>query len=295
MITMGLGSGPAPGPPVLSEVRTAHGAYGLRLRGLEGAKLLSEVGGDAPCLDVTFDYGVVSATEQRIDRDGAEIALIDRGWVSLKRSGQARFVLPRPIDPDEILHPWLVPAAATFNAWHGREVFHGGVVARRGNAIALLGEKMDGKSSLLAWLSHTPDIDVLADDLVVVDGRTVYAGPRCIDLRKGSAPALIGGMRQRVVRDGERLRLTLPPCPASAALSAMVILCWGSSEGEVSLQRLTAAAGLESLLPHSLSEGPPTGLLPLLDIPVWLLIRPRTWDSMPAVMQRVCELMDPVQ
>ncbi len=128
------------------------GAYGLRLAGLDVDQLLPRVAADAPRLEVSLSRGCVTHREEEFLTDRAEISLLDGGWISLTRAGRADFTLPYAVSAEELLHPWLVPAAATFNGWFGRQVLHGGVLAREGRALAVLGEKEAGKSSLFAWL-----------------------------------------------------------------------------------------------------------------------------------------------
>ena len=159
------------------EEPSTPGVYGLQLRGLDEATLLSRVNLRAPALNVSIELGEIAKRVELFEDDRAEISLIEYGWISLTREGHARFLIPAPVPVDEIVHPWLVPAAATFNGWHGRQVLHGGVFSHDGRAVAVLGEKEDGKSSLLAWLSRDEEIEILADDLVVVENRTVFAGP----------------------------------------------------------------------------------------------------------------------
>jgi hypothetical protein len=275
--------------PASQRVATVPGVYGLRLGGLNGSTLLAEVNVSAPRLDVSIEIGRVCDRTESFEDQTAEISLIDNGWISLRRSGQAHFVLASETPPDEILHPWLVPAAATFNGWHGRHVLHGGAFAREGAAVALLGEKEDGKSSVLAWLAAAGAADVLTDDLVVVQEQEVFSGPRCIDLRPGSAE-LLGRAEGRLVRSASRVRMILPPCPASALLSAIVVLEWGSGP-EVKLHPLTAAQGIAALLPHALNAGGGDRLLELIGVPVWVLERPRNWASMDQVSETLLGLL----
>ncbi len=269
------------------------GAYGLRLTGLDAGGLLARVRCDAPELAVRFSRGRVTDRAEQFMPDRAEICLIDDGWISLERSGHAELILPEPIPAEEMLHPWLVPAAATFNGWLGRQVLHGGVYARGGRAIAVLGDKEAGKSSLFAWLAGTDEFEILADDLVVVEAGSVFAGPRCIDLREGSVEALAPTSRRWLVRDASRFRVELPPCSDAAELVGIVILGW-SSGVDVALHRLGPTDALTSLLPHALGGGERGlhgRLLDLLHLPTWVLQRQRDWGVMPLVEQQLRRLL----
>lgn len=281
------------GPAGTSGEVDAPGAYGLRLSGLTAAERLAHVERDAPQLEVSFSCGRVHDRTERFTADRAEIALIDDGWISLERSGRAELILPQAVPEEEMLHPWLVPAAATFNGWLGRQVLHGGLYARDGRAVAVLGDKQAGKSTLLTWLALTDEFDILADDLVVIEDGLAFAGPRYIDLRTGSLDVLGPSNRHRLVRDGSRLRLELPAAAPAAELVGVVILNWWRSP-EVALRSLAPSEGLASLLPHALGGGERGlhgRLLDLLHVPTWMLLRPRDWSIMPAVEEQLRGLL----
>jgi hypothetical protein len=267
------------------------GVYGIRIGGLDAFSLLAEVDADAPGLELSFEFGQVGDRTETFTEDRAEISLVEGGWMSLTRSGEAHLVLPRPTAAEEILHPWLVPAAATFNGWQGRQVLHGGAFCRDGRAVAILGAKEDGKSSMLAWLSGMPEVEILADDLVIVDEGTVFAGPRCIDLRPGSLQAVRESCAHRLVRDATRMRLGLGPCSPTAALEGIVILAWNEGP-EVTIEALSPSEGVIALFPHALNAGRRGFLLDLLEMPIWVLRRPKSWSAMPAVADRLLGLLD---
>lgn len=281
-------SSQAPGG-VTADVATAPGVYGLEIRGIVDDSVLARVKTPAPTLAISIEVGRVDDRTESFKDEHAEISLIDDAWVSLTRSGRAHFVLPSAVPAEEVLHPWLVPAAATFNRWHRRHVLHGGAVARDGRAVAVLGNKEDGKSSLLAWLATAGDVEILTDDLIVIREGVVFPGPRCIDLRPESALPL-GRAGSRLVRGASRLRMNLPPCESEAVLTALVVLAWGS-EPEVRLRELSPTEGIASLLPHAISSAEGDRLLELVGLPVWLLERPRAWTGMPAAAEHLLALL----
>lgn len=275
-------------------VAVTPGVYGLRTVGLDADGLLSTVPAASPVLTVACRRGQADGWVEQYGADGAEIPLVDGGWVSLSRDGNAQFIVPTAIAPEELLHPWLVPAAATFNGWLGRQVLHGGVIAREGRAIAILGAKESGKSSLFAWLAAREGFEILADDLVIVENGEVFAGPRCIDLREGSIRLVQSDKSRRLVRDASRLRLELPPCSASAHLAGVVVLGW-SGDDELRMRSLAPSEAITALLPHALGGGAAGlhgRLLELLDLPCWSLDRPRRWDVMPAVEWELSQLLN---
>jgi hypothetical protein len=268
------------------------GVYGLRVQGVSADGIFSLVRADSPRLEVSVEEGRVLDREERFGEDAAEIRLIGNGWVSLSRAGHAHFVLPNLVPGEEVIHPWLVPAAATYSGWLGRHVLHGGIYSRDGRAVAVLGDKEAGKSTLLAWLATHGEGEVLADDLVVLDAGIVYSGPRCIDLRPGTAEAIDAIASKRLVRDASRQRVRLPPCRESAEIVGVVVLSWDEGR-DVSLIRMGPSEAVAVVLPHALKVDTShrTGLLDLLGYPVWRLARPRTWESTPRVAGELAELL----
>jgi hypothetical protein len=226
----------------------------------------------------------------------AHVPLIDSSWLSISRGpvATATFEMTRPLDAAELLHPWLVPAAATVNVWNGRKVFHGGLISDGENAIAVVGGKEAGKSSLLAWASSQPGLFVMADDLVVVDGPDVHAGPSSIDLRPSTLDYLPAGMTDvHLVRGQTRARIILAPGPSTARLVAIVVLAW--SEGSAGgLTPVQPSDRLSHLLPHAMIGTLPLGHAGVLDLvryPTWQLSRPRAWARMPDVVASLRALL----
>jgi hypothetical protein len=139
----------------------------------------------------------------------------------------------------ELVHPHLAPGAAVLARWLGRETLHAGAVLAGGGAWAMLGDRESGKSSTLDWLAAHGH-PVLADDLLVLDGSDVLAGPRCIDLRADAAQRLGAGEPLGVVGTRERWRLRLGPLASSAPLRGWGILDWGD---DVAVEPVRAPSG----------------------------------------------------
>ena len=138
---------------------------------------------------------------------------------------EAHFHL-RPTADEDLLHPYLAPAAALFWQWSGREAIHAGVFEAEAGAVMMLGDKEAGKSTTLAWLATQGGTAVLSDDLAVLDGDDVLVGPRSIDLRVGGEGTL-PGVSEHLVRSGERHRVRLPAAPPALRLAGLVVLDWG--------------------------------------------------------------------
>ena len=236
----------------------------------------------------------VETRPQVFDSEHAETALIESGWLSISRSPvpTATFRLTRELSPAELLHPWLVPAAAAASIWQGHKVLHGGVVCAGSLAVAVVGDKDGGKSSLLAWASTYPGLHVLADDLVVINNEKVYAGPRCIDLRAAALPHLpLHDRDAEQVRGGTRTRLILPPGPTAARLVGIVVLAWAD---ELSLEPVPVVDRLGTLLPHAMIGSLPAGhggVLDFVRFPTWRLSRPRDWAKMPAAVESLRDIL----
>jgi hypothetical protein len=262
------------------------------LNGVDGAgDLLVE----APASWSALDLVRVPSDGERpdVDRIGphdAELPLATGGWAAIdRRAARATFHVPHDIPDGDLVHPYLAPAAAVAARWAGREAFHAGAVLLGDGAYGLLGDKEMGKSTTLGWLAlhgHT----VLVDDLLVLDGDDVLAGPRCIDLRESAAELLGAGDSMGVVGMRERFRLRLGAAPASAPLRGWLILEWGD---EVAIEPVRGAERLLALLPHRavlLAPPAPAALVELSSRPVWRLRRPRDPGSLPEVAERLAAL-----
>ena len=279
--------------PTPRSSRLARGCYGFRLTGVEGAAALLV---DAPAQwpDLPIERrGAEGAPphEDSIGPDHAELPLQSGGWVELERA-PARVVFSLPGSPPDgdVVHPYLAPAAAVAARWAGRESFHAGALVAGGGAWGLLGDKETGKSSTAGWLAVNGHA-ILTDDLLVLDGLTALAGPRCIDLREGPAARLGAGEPMGLVGLRERWRLTLPPVAAAVPLRGWITLEWGD---EVELEPLEGPERLLALLPFRTVQIAPTRpeeLLRLSSLPVLRLRRPREWASLPASVELLLDAL----
>ncbi len=197
--------------------------------------------------------------------------------------------VPHPVRPDELVHPYLAPAAAVIARWMGRESMHAGAFAAGGQALGVVGTREAGKSSTLAWLAQA-GVDVLCDDMLIVDGDAPVAGPRSIDLRADAAERLGAGEPIGMTGARERWRLRLGPTGGRTILRGWVFLAWGDRVAVRSLPaverlpRLAAERGLR------LPPARPDALLELTSLPAWELSRPRDWASLPEAADRLLEL-----
>ena len=227
---------------------------------------------------------------ERIGRQTADVALLHGDRAVMDRDARtATLLTPAPTDDGTLVHPFLTAAAVIFAWWDGRHAFHGGAfVDSATRAWCLLGERASGKSSTLARISLA-GLDVLSDDLIVIDGREVLAGARCVDLRPDAAAALGVAARASPVRGGERLRLALQRVPAVLPLHGWLFLTWADA---VSLRRLRPSEWLDRLAQHrSTSSAYSPSLLNLAGLPAWELRRPQSLASLEPAVERLLDLL----
>ena len=224
-----------------------------------------------------------------MDDERAELRLRSGGQIVIDR--RARTVLyrvPHAVRADELVHPYLAPAAAMINRWQGRESIHAGAFAVDGRALGVVGTREAGKSSTLAYLA-LHGTDVLCDDMVIVDGDHPLAGPRSIDLRADAAERFGAGEAIGMTGARERWRLSIGPT-APATLTGWVFLAWGD---EVAARRLPARERIPRIAEERGLRLPPVrpdALLTLAELPAWELSRPREWESLPQAADLLREL-----
>jgi hypothetical protein len=267
------------------------GAYGIRLSGLDGASdLLVEVGPDAPAYAVAAEVAGAAEPDEHVGEEHARLRLRSGGEIVIDRGERSvLYRVPHPVRPDELVHPYLAPAAAVIARWMGRESMHAGAFAVDGTALGVVGTREAGKSSTLASLARS-GVDVLCDDMLIIDGARPLAGPRSIDLRADAAERLGAGEPIGMTGARERWRLRLAPPELRAMLRGWVFLAWGEGvavralPASERLPRLAAQRGLR------LPPARPDALLELTSLPAWELSRPRGWASLAEAADRLREL-----
>jgi hypothetical protein len=258
------------------------GAYGIRLSGLDSARaLLVPATPDWPSFELRnrVEPGPYSELEH-VSEAGAELRLRTGGRIFIERSpGRAEFVTPRPLGSEELVHPYLAPVAAIVAHWNDRESVHSGAFAVDGKVWGVVGDRESGKSSTLARLA-LDGITVVSDDVLILQGTKVFAGPRAIDLREEPATRLGVGTSIGVAGARERWRLRLGPVQQELELAGWIHLAWSDRveavplEGRERIERLLNQRGAR--LP-SLS---PAVLLDLASLPSWEVRRPQAWETL---------------
>jgi len=247
--------------------------------------MLVRSGASWPALRVVVERGDPPAAPPSLDDNAAVVRFTNGGALIVdRRAALATYTLPEGASAEELVHPYLAPAAAAMSRWHGREAFHAGAFVSGAGAWGLLAEREGGKSSTLARLAveGTP---ILCDDVLVVDGPTAFAGPRAIDLREGAARELAAGRSLGVVGTRERWRMELDQVDAEVELRGWIFLTW---DDRVALEpvppggRLRVLAGQRAVVLPPLD---PTVLLRLAALPGYELRRPHRWSSIGMAVQ----------
>ncbi len=270
----------------------ARGAYGLRLVGLSQAvdEQLVDSAPDWPLMRIERRAGRVAGPpngETMLSSDGrVQVFTASGGQIDMIRDPlSVCFTAPERFSDEAIVHPLLSMPAAVAAFWNGRSVLHGGAFVHRGRAWGLVGEREAGKSTMLGALSRR-GVEIVSDDLMVMDGITVFAGPRSIDLRAEPA-SLMGGESLGVVGARPRWRMRTSQAAPSMVLAGIVELEWGD---ETRLERSDTEHRLQTLVRHA--GRPPRsadapGLLDLLSIPGWRFVRRPGLEELDPLVDRL--------
>lgn len=274
------------------------GCYGLRLTGVEaGAHLLGAVPESWPelrltCRDDPEGARVRAGDPEHLDERTGRFRLPGGGDVTVDRaSSTAVYTFPTagPVDHRHLIHPFMATTCAAVNRWLGRDGFHAGAFVWNGGAWAVLGDKGQGKSTLLALLAQQ-GVPVLADDLLVLDGGQALRGPGCIDLRQDAAVALGGaGEDLGVVGARARARLALPVPPGQAPLRGWIFPEWAPEISVTSMPAARRLPGLYRNLSLRLPPPRPERFLAYAGMPTYVLSRPRSWDAAGAASAALLE------
>lgn len=258
-----------------------RGAYGLRVLGVEKAAglLVGAVAGWPP---LRMAVGAVDGLEQHehIGERRAVLHLQTGGRLDVDReTATAHFRVGRHLSADELVHPYLAPAAAIAAHWAGRTAFHAGAIATEGGVWGVVGERERGKSSLLAHLS-SEGVDVVADDVLVLGDGIAFAGPRSIDLRQDAAAHLGAGVALGTVGQRDRWRVALPQIAPELPFRGWIFLAWGEAPELVAVSASECLVGLMGNLALRVSIRNPAAMLAFAALPAWVFVRPRTWGRL---------------
>ena len=269
-----------------------RGAYGIRIDGPWGASLhlMPPAPRDWPLYRVSAHEGAEAIETAHVSPTDALIRPPSGGTVRVDRAKRQIVVTSSPRrTPAELMHPTLGHAAGIVAWWSGRESFHaGGFVAAEG-AWGVIARREGGKSSTLAQLAAA-GVPIVADDLLVVDSATVFAGPRTLDLRPDAARHLSMGENLGQVGLRERWRLELGACPTTTPLCGWIVLEWGDTLGATRLGGGEVLRMLGAQRAVNLPSPDPAALIDLASLPAWSVQRPRQIRALPSVVELLLEL-----
>jgi hypothetical protein len=233
-------------------------------------------------VELRQDVGATPSDHSTYGDDTIDLSF-ESGWgIRLMREpATATFLVSERVGDDELVHPYLAPAAMHFATWLGHGAFHGGAFVQDGRAFGVVAERTGGKSTTLAHLTDR-DVPVLVDDVLVIANGNALAGPRCIDLR----PEAAHHRSLSSVRSDERRRLTLPPIEPSFPLAGIFTLEWGDA---LSVERLAPSDRLVALARHCRREVARKSLLEISQLPVWRVTRPRNLASLEKICDRLLQ------
>ena len=258
----------------------ARGAYGFAIRGAGLAeRLLIDAPETWPELSLQQVIGGEPAA-RAIGDDRAVIELLPTGTVELdRRAGTVVYMLDVPIGVDALVHPYLAPAAAVHAAWMGWEPYHAAGVIIGDRVWGIAGDREVGKSTLVAAL-HVAGHTVMSDDLLVLEGKTAFCGPRTIDLRESAAERFGATRDLGVTGMRRRWRIDLDEAPAGATFGGWIYPVWSDriSVAEVSLQER-----LERPQQHraaAFRPTPPGHAMWLAARPAYEFARPQSWEDL---------------
>jgi hypothetical protein len=238
-------------------------------------------------LTVARTPGLSRGEHEEVGPDHARLWLAGGGVAELDRAdGHVRMGLPPDTSDAALVHPFLAPVAVVTARWLGRESFHGGGFVAAGGAWGVLGEKTAGKSTTLAALALA-GVPVVSDDVLVLEGTTVFAGPRSVDLRPEAAAHLGAGESLGTIGTRERWRLHLPRVEPELPLRGWVSLDWGD---EVTVEPLKGADRFSALVEHRgarIEPLAPSQLIALTSLPHVRFVRPRSWAALPNALERL--------
>lgn len=270
-------------------------AYGLALSGsLVGEELRSLLpvdGGPWPQVKLDWEPKAMASANEVMDDDRASLRCLFGGNLLADRMAMSATFCNAPCpDPHVLAHPGLAGVALVFARWLGRSAFHGGAVLSDQGAWGVVGAKGRGKTTTLAALALNGH-DVLADDMVVLDGSAALTGPRTLDLRPSAAEHMDGDFTVVTVRGGERRRLVLGSTVISAPFRGWIFL---GSAPQVTVERIPPAERLAALAEHlavRLMPRDPVAFLELASLPAYRVGRPLSWDTLPAVISAIQEVI----
>jgi hypothetical protein len=269
-----------------------RGAYGIGLEGPWGevSHLLCSAEPHWPSYTVIAREGTDTIATARVAPTYAVFSPPSGGTVCIDGSDRRIVVTSSPRrTPAELLHPLLGHAGGIVAWWAGRESFHAGGFVVAGSAWGVVARRGGGKSSTLAQLDAA-GVPIVADDLLVVDAASVFAGPRTLDLRQDAALHLNLGKAMGHIGLRDRWRLELGASPVTTRLRGWIVLEWGDTLAARSLGGGEMLRVLGAQRAVNLPPVDPAALIDLASLPAWSIQRPREIEMLPRVVELVLDV-----
>jgi hypothetical protein len=259
------------------------GLYGYRLSLPPGiaARDLAHVEQGAPEVGVSLREACFLEDRRGVDADRLALAWKrGSGFEVRRRPPQIAIDSPEVAIEEALVHPLLTAPMSILARWRGDIALHAGAFFHAGGAWGLIGNKGDGKSTTLAGLALR-QVPLLTDDLLVLEGDMVRAGPACVDLRPDAAKELGEGRLLGEVGGRERYRVSALRGPARCQLRGFFVLAWAEEPG-VRMEPVPTGEAMRILYEHEHMEVKGVGdverIFDLLEKPMWRLTRPRSWS-----------------
>lgn len=286
----------SPAVEVLSRSNSHLGAYGFRLDYQDADDPppdLIELDSSAPLVTVDWRHAstitdVEEVTEDRVAYGfrGATIYHVERDPPAI------RFDIPYIPIRAALVHPLLTVGVSILARWRGNATLHAGAFETPSGAWAIMGGREAGKSSILASLAQRGH-SVVADDLLITDDGSVWAGPSCVDLRPDTAGRFADARPLGIIGGRPRFRLSTLPGRARLPVAGFFVLDWHEQPG-VLVESLPAQERLHWIYRQEyirlVGYPDPQKLMPLLGLPAWRVTRPRDWKATEEVIDRVLEI-----
>lgn len=261
-----------------------RGAYGFRLVLTSAQAGLPDLGPvEESASEVALEHYHAALRVDVEERDETRIATGRRAGslLEVRRDPAAiRIDMPEEVSAEALVHPLLTVPISILARWRGDLTLHAGSFVAEGRAWAVVGGREAGKSTTLAELAQR-GYPLMADDLLVLDGDLVRAGPTCVDLRPDVAERMPAARPMGEVGGRFRHRLSTPEGPASAPLGGIFLLEWGEGDA-VRVEPVGSAEALQVIFRQEyialLGPTDPVKVLELMEVPMWRVSRPRDWS-----------------
>jgi len=271
------------------------GAYGFRLSCPQAGELpnLIEQEASSPAVTVSWRHASTVRDVEEVGEDRVAYGFRGSTTYYVERDPAAiRFDIPYVPSPAALVHPLLTIGVSVLARWRGDVTLHAGAFQTRVGGWGVMGAREAGKSSLLASVGER-GYPVLADDLLAIDERSIWAGPSCVDLRPDTVDQFADATPMGIVGGRPRFRLATPPGAGRVPMRGFFVLDW--SDGlEIEVEPLAPQERLEWLYRQEyirlVGFPDPAKLLPLVALPAWRLRRPRDWIAGGEAVDRVLEV-----